>query len=73
MNSQYDYAFREWNLARIGAHVFPANTASAIALERCGFQVEGRLRGFHHKGERFLDSLSYALVRQPPEEKRKPQ
>src|SRR5262249_886885 len=37
------HAFDEFGLAKITAHVFPHNPASARVLEKCGFQQEGVL------------------------------
>lgn len=58
------HAFHEWRLVRIIAHVFARNTASAKLLERCGFQLEGKLRKHHRKDDQFIDSLLYALLKE---------
>lgn len=58
-----EFAFAEWNLVRITAHVFLFNKASARVLEKNGFECEGVLRKHHRKDEKFLDSRLYALVR----------
>ena len=57
------FAFAEWKLVRITAHVFDFNAASARVLEKNGFSLEGLLRKHHRKAGRFLDSRLYALVR----------
>lgn len=61
------YAFSEWNLVRITAHVFTFNKRSARVLEKNGFQFEGLLRKHHQKGGQFVDSLLYAKVKQSTE------
>lgn len=58
-----EFAFAEWSLVRITAHVFPFNDASAKVLEKNGFQLEGVLRKLHLKGGNFQDAKLYALVR----------
>jgi ribosomal-protein-alanine N-acetyltransferase len=58
-----DFAFRQWKLVRITAHVFVFNPASARVLEKNGFELEGVLRKHHHKDGRFIDSRLYALVK----------
>jgi RimJ/RimL family protein N-acetyltransferase len=62
------HAFVDHNLARIVAHVFPHNPASARVLEKCGFCREGYLRKHFQKGERLLDAIAYGLLREelPP-------
>lgn len=57
------FAFAEWELVRITAHVFDFNAASARVLEKNGFQFEGLLRKSHCKAGQFLDSRLYALTR----------
>jgi RimJ/RimL family protein N-acetyltransferase len=57
------HAFEEFGLAKITAHVFPHNLASARVLQKCGFQEEGFLRKHYLKGDRFLDARLFALLR----------
>jgi [ribosomal protein S5]-alanine N-acetyltransferase len=57
-----DYAFAQWNLVRISAHVFHLNTASARVLEKNGFTCEGVHRKQFLKDGRFLDARCYAFV-----------
>ncbi len=57
------WAFAEWKLVRITAHVFLFNDASAKVLEKNGFLLEGVLRKHHQKDGNFLDAKLYALVR----------
>lgn len=58
-----DFAFAEWGLVRIEAHVFDFNVASARVLEKNAFEFEGLLRKHRCKNGRFLDSRLYALTR----------
>jgi [ribosomal protein S5]-alanine N-acetyltransferase len=57
------YAFAQWNLVRITAHVFFVNVTSSRVLEKNGFHCEGNLRKHFLKDGRFLDSKLYARVR----------
>lgn len=58
-----EYAFAQWNLVRITAHVFDFNVPSARVLEKNGFVCEGYLRKHFLKDGRFIDGKLYALVR----------
>lgn len=58
-----DYAFAEWHLVRITAHLFESNIASAQVLEKNGFECEGLLWKHHLKDGQFLNSRLFALVR----------
>ena len=57
------YAFGEFGLAKITAHVFPHNPASARVLEKCGFQEEGFLRQHFRKDGQFIDARLFALLK----------
>jgi len=57
------YAFDVWGLAKITAHVFLFNAASARVLEKCGFQQEGLLRQHHLKDGQLIDAYLYGLLR----------
>jgi RimJ/RimL family protein N-acetyltransferase len=57
------YAFEEFGLARIIAHVASHNPASARVLEKCGFQEEGFLRSHFFKDGRFIDARLFGLLR----------
>lgn len=59
-----EFAFAEFGLVKIVAHVFADNTASAKVLEKCGFVQEGYLRKHHLKEGRFLDARLFALVKE---------
>ncbi len=56
------HAFEEFGLAKITAHVFAHNPASARVLEKCGFQQEGLLRRHFLKDGTFLDARLFALL-----------
>jgi [ribosomal protein S5]-alanine N-acetyltransferase len=56
-----EFAFAQWNLLKITAHVFAFNPASARVLEKCGFEQEGYLKKHHRKDGRLIDARLYAL------------
>ena len=57
------HAFEEFGLAKITAHVFPHNPASARVLEKCGFQQEGFLRRHFLKNDQLLDARLFGLLK----------
>ena len=57
-----EFAFAEWNLLKITAHVFAFNPASARVLEKCGFEQEGYLKKHHRKDGQLIDARLYALI-----------
>ncbi len=57
------HGFEELGLAKITAHVFSFNDASARVLEKCGFELEGYLKKHFLKDEEFIDAKAYGLVR----------
>lgn len=59
------FAFAEWQLTKITAHVFSFNTASARVLEKCGFEQEGFLKKHFRKDGQYVDARVYALVLTP--------
>ena len=58
-----DYAFANFDLCRLFAHVFEWNGASARVLEKAGYEFEGRLRKSVTKDGQTIDQLMYAVVR----------
>ncbi|HEU4403612.1 MAG TPA: GNAT family protein [Candidatus Polarisedimenticolia bacterium] len=60
-----DFAFTHFDLCRLEALVFEWNPASARVLEKAGYQLEGRLRKSVLKDGRMIDSLLYAIIREP--------
>ena len=57
------HAFDELGLAKIIAHVFTGNPASARILEKCGFVQEGLLRMHFLKDGKFIDAMLFALFK----------
>jgi ribosomal-protein-alanine N-acetyltransferase len=57
------HAFEEFGLAKITAHVFTLNPASARVLEKCGFVQEGLLRKHFPKDGNLIDARLFALLR----------
>jgi RimJ/RimL family protein N-acetyltransferase len=57
------FAFAQWNLLKITAHVFAFNPASARVLEKCGFEREGYLKKHYLKNGQLLDAQVYGLLR----------
>jgi [ribosomal protein S5]-alanine N-acetyltransferase len=57
------FAFAEWQLTKITAHVFSFNTASARVLEKCGFEQEGFLKKHFRKEGQYVDAWLYSLIR----------
>ena len=57
------HAFEEFGLAKLIAHVYTHNPASARVLEKCGFVQEGLLRKHFLKDGQFIDVKLFALLR----------
>lgn len=57
------YIFTELDLYRIGAVTFPENTASNRLLEKLGFTLEGRLRGYLHQRNQSHDAYVFSLLK----------
>ena len=57
-----EYAFAQFDLARIQAIVYEWNTASARVLEKAGYACEGRLRKSVTKDEKTIDHYVYAIL-----------
>ena len=57
------YAFANFDLARLQAHVFEWNPASARVLEKAGFTLEARVKKAVTKDGQTIDMFQYALVR----------
>jgi RimJ/RimL family protein N-acetyltransferase len=56
------YGFAALGVVRLHANVFGWNEASARVLEKCGFVLEGRMRGAVHKAGETTDLLVYGLL-----------
>ena len=59
-----DYAFSNYDVCRLYAHVFDWNRASARVLEKAGYQFEGRMKKSVTKDGQTIDQLMYAKVRE---------
>jgi ribosomal-protein-alanine N-acetyltransferase len=59
-----DYAFANYNICRLYAHVFEWNPGSARVLEKAGYEFEGRLRKSVTKEGQTIDQLMYAMIRE---------
>ena len=59
-----EYAFATFDLARLDAHVYEWNPASARVLEKAGYEYEGRLRKSVTKDGQTIDQWLYAMVRE---------
>ncbi len=57
------FAFGEWGLVKITAHVFAFNTASARVLEKCGFEQEGYLKKHYLKDGQLIDARLFGLLK----------
>jgi len=57
------YAFEELGLNRVYAYHFIGNPASGRVLEKAGMRFEGTRRQHTRKGNAFLDSHVYAILR----------
>lgn len=58
-----EYAFANFDLCRLYAHVFDWNGASARVLEKAGYEFEGRLKKSVTKDGQTIDQLMYAVIR----------
>ena len=61
-----DYLFAVKQRYRIQLVIVPANAASARIAEKCGFVLEGTIRGAFFNGGRNHDVLMYSLLRTEP-------
>jgi len=59
-----DYAFCEFEICRLYAHVFEWNPASARVLEKAGYEFEGRMKKSVTKVGHTIDKLMFACVRE---------
>jgi RimJ/RimL family protein N-acetyltransferase len=59
-----EHAFRTLAVVRVQAAVFEWNRASMRVLEKCGYELEGRLRRSVWKDGQLIDSVLYAIVRE---------
>jgi ribosomal-protein-serine acetyltransferase len=57
-----DHALKAWRLNRVEIHAAVDNRRSRAIPERLGFRQEGILRQAERVGDRFLDSVVYAML-----------
>lgn len=57
------YSFQTFEIERIFARPFGNNPASQRVLEKCGFNLEARLKSTIFKNGEYLDELIYAVRR----------
>ena len=55
--------YEEFNLTRIEAIVFNSNTSSKKVLYKNGFLLEGTLKKFYLKDDKFIDATIFARLR----------
>lgn len=60
-----EHAFGTLGLVRLYARVFDGNDASRRVLEKCGYEVEGRLRSAAQKDAHYVDQWLYSRVTLP--------
>ncbi|MEM7372098.1 MAG: GNAT family protein [Bacteroidota bacterium] len=56
-----EYGFRSWDIDRIFARPFGTNIASQRVLEKCGFELEARLKRTLFKNDEYIDELIYGF------------
>jgi len=57
-----DHALRDWGLNRVEIRAAPDNRRSRAIPERLGFRQEGVLSEAERVGDRYLDSVVYAIL-----------
>jgi RimJ/RimL family protein N-acetyltransferase len=57
------FGFEKIGLRRIFATTFVQNKASRRVLEKSGYKLEGIMRKYHKKDNKFIDAAMYAKVR----------
>ncbi|PGL68865.1 GNAT family protein [Bacillus sp. AFS055030] len=57
------YCFNQLGLYRIGAIIFPDNTASSTLVEKLRFRKEGLLRGYLVQGDQSYDLNVFSLIK----------
>ena len=58
-----EFAFRQMNLNRVYLRVYAANERAVRCYEKCGFQVEGRLRDHVFRDGQYEDVLEMGVLR----------
>jgi len=65
------FSFKQLDLYRIGAVVYPENIASLALLDKLGFTNEGLLRGYIFQDELYHDTYMLSLLKPEWEKARK--
>lgn len=63
LNEILCYSFKELDLNRMGAVVFPENIPSLILLQKMGFSKEGILRHYIKQNGQFHDTIVLSILR----------
>lgn len=62
------YLFEQWNCHRVELETWMGNVRAIRSYEKCGFQIEGRLRdGFYVDGQ-YQDRIVMGIIRQDYEQ-----
>lgn len=56
-----EYGFKNWDIDRIFARPFGTNVGSQRVLEKCGFELEARLKRTLYKNGEYIDELIYGF------------
>ncbi len=59
-----NYVFDNFTCNRLCAGIFENNYSSIRAIEKCGFQFEGRMRKAVFKDGRFWDEMIYSILKE---------
>ncbi|MCA0986516.1 GNAT family N-acetyltransferase [Guptibacillus algicola] len=57
------FGYKELELNRIEAIIYPDNFRSRKLLEKCGFREEGYLRDYHFVKDGFLDMVIFSVLK----------
>jgi len=63
VNEMTNYFFENFDIVRLYASVYDWNPASARVLEKCQWELEGRLKKSVFKDGKFCDQLIYAKLK----------
>jgi RimJ/RimL family protein N-acetyltransferase len=62
LQSILQYAFKELDLFRIGVIILQENTNAGSLLDKVGFTLEGKLRGYVYQGNQSRDAFVYSML-----------
>lgn len=63
VRAMLEYGFRDLNLHRIYAYAIDGNLASVRVKQKCGFRIEGHLRGAHYCEGVYRDVVLLSILR----------